>query len=217
MGRREHSPEQWALAAAGRARLKAAEAKASAAAALARGKQAHAEAEAQLERFKDLDERIASTSAEMVKQGKAARVPADLQAEYDARALARRELEVSAGPLVVLQREYEAADKAFREAQQVMEVEAYRVAIAEAAELGEEIVAAQRRIWENGDKLVGLDLLVNAAAATLPPAAMVALKSDLRKVLAALHNVRPYVPTIAADRNRVAVEEWRARLGQLMG
>jgi hypothetical protein len=111
-----------------------------------------------------------------------------------------------------------AADKARQEAKQVRTEAAVKVMLIEARlNTSAQILADLQRVCETCDSLVGLDLLVQATAATLPPMTMMALKAELRKVLAPLHATRPYVATIAADRNRAAVEEWRARLGQLMG
>jgi hypothetical protein len=208
----EAKPEFVSLAIAKQARREAAETVARAAGALARGEEQHAETEARLARFKDLDERIATASAERVKRGLPAQPGESLVAEYLQRGAAREQLELCASVLRVLQAEHDAARAVLREAEMAVDVEACKVMLAEAERLAAEIGTAYRRIGELSDSLVGLDVMLLAAFPTLPPAPALQMRAALGRVLEARQPPKPsYVPGIAGEQTRQAVSHWRKR------
>lgn len=186
-------------------------------AACRRAEQQSANANARLARYGNLDDRIARSRAEMVKRDLHSPLPDKLLDELEQRNETHEEVRQSAGALEVLEAERAAAEKALQDATQALSVEVINVMLGEAAALADEARAAYRRIFEISDSVVGLDLMINAAAPTLPPDALLQMRAKLRQVLEALQQPkRPYVPGIATEQNRRVAAAWRERHSELM-
>jgi hypothetical protein len=190
----------------------------SAVAACSRASQNTMNAQARRAALGDVAGRIARERAEMVKRDERGEVPDKLLNDWEQCTEVDEQIRQCADAEKLLEAERVAAEEQLDAVTQRLSVEAFNAMLVEASELADEVRAAYRRIFEICDSLLGLDVMLNAAAQNLPAPAVLQLRARLRQVLEVRHPPKPpYVPGIAAEHTRQAVAIWQGRHKELMG
>src|SRR5258708_1978133 len=207
------------LAAAHRARREAEAALERAKATLEKATLAVADATSDLEKFDDLNDRISSGRAALLKQGKTqSPLPNNLIAERNARTAARERLEETKGALTLLEVEHKNAEKALRKAVENHGHQAFLILMEEATDLSKKLAVDQQRVWEMHDRLKAFDHFSGATHVPTDGARHAAMHSKACLNLIAPLTAQPRLAVAysPADPVRAAVEVWKAKHAALL-
>lgn len=185
---------------------------------LERGEQAIKASTADLERFNDLDSRVAHARAKMMKGGKSGQLPEDLIREREQRRAAVEQLEDNRNALQVLQQEQKEAERLLLEATQAVTFEAYAILLHQAVAASERLREMKQEEWALNDSLNAFEELLSAALLPATRAALLqTMPAQWSRFIESLRMMRPErTAYLANDPVKLASARWRELVAELL-